>query len=158
MKKIVLVLSLSLIAVTFVQCKKKKGAVASDEASKMEMPKKKNDKVIVESEYRWPGTTDAFELLAIKVEGDSLKVDVQYGGGCREHDFSLHTNLQYLKSLPPQLNLYLEHENHDDNCRALISKTLSFEISAIRHSGVRVVKVIVNDDREKMVEYAYPKQ
>ncbi|MFM9985032.1 MAG: hypothetical protein ACKVOK_07330 [Flavobacteriales bacterium] len=106
-------------------------------------------------DYRWPGSTDPFEIVSTRVSGDSLLIQVQYGGGCKDHGFKMTTNLMWLKSKPPQLNIYLEHENNEDNCRALMNRTLAFDLKSIRNSSSDKIRLILNDDREKMIEYAY---
>ena len=111
--------------------------------------------VITDKSYRWPGSTDPIEILSTRINGDSLLINVQYSGGCKDHGFKMTTNLMWLKSKPPQLNIYLEHENNDDNCRALISRTLAFDLKSIRNSSTDKIRLILNDDREKMIEYQY---
>lgn len=146
------------LSIVLIQCNKNKKVVSAEvkpSGSKKEVTSKKNDQIIIDQAYTWPGSTDEFELLSAQVAGDSLKLEVRYGGGCKEHVYTMHTNLMYMKSLPPQLNLYLEHDNNNDNCRALITETLAFDIVKLRYSGINQVKLIVNGDREKMVTYVY---
>jgi hypothetical protein len=109
----------------------------------------------VRADYTWPGSTDPFTLNEVKVEGDNLMVTVTYGGGCKDHVFQMHSKGQFMKSLPPQLSLYLEHESNDDNCRALITETFNFDLKNCRNASAKEVKLIINDNREKMVSYTY---
>ena len=157
MPRIPVISLLTVLSLLAIQCNKNKKVVSTEAKSfgKKEMPSTNNHQVIIDPAYTWPGSTDEFELLSSTVEGDSLRLEVRYGGGCKEHEFTMRTNLMYLKSLPPQLNLYLEHENSSDNCRALITETLAFDIIKLRYSGINQVKLIVNGDREKMVTYVY---
>lgn len=111
--------------------------------------------IIVNSEYIWPGSTDQFDILSTRISGDSLLLEVQYGGGCEKHIFAMNTNLIWMKSMPPQLNLWLEHENNNDMCRALITETIAFNLSNCRYPSGKTVTLIINGDREKSIRYNY---
>lgn len=109
----------------------------------------------IDKSYTWPGSTDPFDIVSRSISGDTLFVVVQYGGGCKDHGFKMSTNLMWLKSKPPMLHIYLEHENNDDNCRALVNRTLAFDLKKLRNPSTGQVKLILNDNRESMVEYSY---
>jgi hypothetical protein len=162
---VILTLISIVIGMTFSACKKKK-EVAVDTtkpspeniqpAAAVKDPNEiKLLPIQINSEYSWPGSTDPFEILSSEIKGDMLVLEVQYGGGCQEHDFTMTTNMMWMKSMPPQLNLYLEHENHDDNCRALITQKLAFDLSACRYNNGNVVVLIINGDRDKSKRYQY---
>ena len=95
--------------------------------------------------------TDPFELLEAKIEGDSLLLSVRYGGGCSEHVFDLEAG-PMLKSLPPKQIISIAHDANGDNCRALIQRTIAFDLSAYRGSP-RGGTVIVVDGKELIYEY-----
>jgi|JI6StandDraft_1071083.scaffolds.fasta_scaffold10416_6 hypothetical protein len=99
--------------------------------------------------------TDPFTTLSSRINGDTLLIEVQYGGGCEEHKFTLHTNKMWMKSLPPQLNLWLEHDSSNDMCRALLTETLKFDIKPLQYPSSKTVEFILNGDRENRVRYAY---
>lgn len=105
--------------------------------------------------YTSEGKTDPFTTLSTKIIGDTLLVEVQYGGGCEQHEFTMHTNKIWMKSLPPQLNLWLEHQSNNDMCRALITETLFFDLKPIQHAGSKSVDLILNGDRENRIRYIY---
>lgn len=52
-----------------------------------------------------------------RLQGDSLMVRVQYSGGCREHGFTLN----HQAFAPMAAELWLEHDDHDDACEALVT-------------------------------------
>lgn len=139
-------------------CKKQK-ATSTGSAAAEPTPRGSGDMtwqpVMVDKGYSWPGSTDPFQVEVIRVNGDTLLVEVSYGGGCKEHQFTLKTNGAWMKSLPPQINLWLEHESHDDMCRALIHTTLRFDLRPVRYAGGEQVVVIVNEDRERRQTYSY---
>jgi len=78
----------------------------------------------------WPN--DPFTLLSTDVSGDTLIVEVQYSGGCVEHDFKLVCYGSWMESLPVQVGILLSHNAHDDNCDAVITKTLRFDLTPLR--------------------------
>ncbi len=74
----------------------------------------------------------AFDLKSIAIVGDTISLDVTYGGGCKEHDFALFMSpAAFLESAPVQANLYLRHNNNGDSCKALIYTTASFDLRPI---------------------------
>jgi hypothetical protein len=156
MKHILLFILISLL---FVECRKKKETTVdtNQEIQNTVKEKPKNELMTIHGDlgYEWPGTTDPYEILETRVNGDTLTVTVQYGGGCEPHDFQMHQNMRWMKSMPPQLNIYLEHENNNDMCRALITQDLFFDLSTCRYSNGKSVILILNGDREKKIEYRY---
>ncbi len=148
------------LSLFLLQCKKAKNASKEPEKKPNteitnEKPPQKLMTIHGSMSYEWPGSTDPYDVLDIKVKGDTLAVIVQYGGGCEPHDFQMHHNMRWMKSLPPQLNLYLEHESNNDMCRAMITHTLHFDLSTCRYSPGKSVIFILNGDRERKVEYNY---
>ena len=108
----------------------------------------------VKKEYQY-NETDPFTVLDLRCSGDTLMVDVEYGGGCEKHEFTMVSNNLWLKSLPPQLTLYLEHKANNDMCRALIRKTLQFDLKEVRFPGGKEMRLFVNNDRSKEAMYRY---
>jgi hypothetical protein len=78
---------------------------------------------------------------SLKIKGDTLSIFVNYGGGCKEHNFELYSNGAYAKSLPPKLTLYLVHTNNNDRCRELIMRELKFNISNIKYTKSLSIKI-----------------
>ena len=74
----------------------------------------------------WAG--DAFDVLEAKVSGDFLELTVQYGGGCHPHDFWLVGSAWFMESEPPQVDLLLSHDGHNDLCGALVTTHLVFDL------------------------------
>lgn len=93
------------------------------------------------SEESEPIQTDPFDLIEAVIEGDQLRVLVEYGGGCATHDFRLVESAPMVRSMPPKRLLTLEHNGHDDNCRALIQEERTFDLTPYRGSpqGLTIV-------------------
>lgn len=81
------------------------------------------------------------------IQSDSLLLSVAYSGGCELHEFKLLSSGVMAKSLPPQLQLTLIHNNNGDLCRNLIRKTLRFSLLPI--NNIYNNKIILRIDHLK---------
>jgi hypothetical protein len=129
-------------AFALVQCKSKRDTAVKEEKAQNEKREKgmAMNTLDIDNSYVWPSGTDPFQLLSAQItEQDSLVLEVEYGGGCKEHVFKLISNGMMKKSMPPQCTLYLEHENNDDMCRALLRQKVSFYIGNLAPNGETVV-------------------
>jgi len=144
-------------------CKKNKVIAKADDSkidtasqtAEQPMNKLPLRKINTDQVYTWPGMVDLFTIEQLIVKGDTLFVMVNYGGGCEQHDFTMNTNMMWLKSNPPQLNLFMEHNAHGDKCRAVIKETLAFDITPIKYKEKGAVRLIINENREGAVLYQY---
>lgn len=148
---LILAMSLALFA-----CKDKSEmvAAATTEAAPAEKQKEAVVKpVIVDPEYKGR-ETDAFSIKAASLTGDILTITVSYGGGCEEHVFELYSDKKYMKSLPPQLNLVLEHDANKDACRAMITQDLKFDLKGLQSSMGRQIRLNLANHRTPLL-YGY---
>jgi hypothetical protein len=149
---------LVVLAVFLVNCKKKKNTSNTEKANTVKETVQEESKLEilpfrVDAAYSGPATSDAFEILSQKVEGDKLIMEVQYGGGCELHTFELISNGAYMKSLPMKLNMWLTHNGRNDMCRAMLTNTLTFDISSIKPSSGKELHLIINGNSDKVVVY-----
>lgn len=79
-----------------------------------------------------PAENDDYNLAAAGIKGDYLEVIVNYGGGCEEHEFTLFAEEGIMKSLPPQQNVYLVHENNGDMCEAGVNEKIIFDLKPLK--------------------------
>lgn len=144
----------------FCNCKGKEEATArvitedTEEIASAEQPEVQA--LSIDFEYS-PRETDGFMINEVSLDGVILTVIVQYSGGCKNHEFKLISNQRYMKSMPPQLPLYLEHQANNDNCRALVIQTLKFDVTKAKYSGSPSCRLLVNGSREHEVIYEYGK-
>ena len=87
---------------------------------------------------RWPA--DPVEITAAAIEGDSLRLSVQYGGGCAEHRFSLVFGDAWMESYPVQVSALLSHDANGDNCRALFTGRIAFSLVPLRDAYRRAYR------------------
>jgi hypothetical protein len=78
--------------------------------------------------------SDPAEILAAELNGDVLELEVRFGGGCGEHDFSLIHTGEFMESHPVQTRLNLAHDAHGDNCRALLTRDLTFNLAPVKRA------------------------
>lgn len=79
-------------------------------------------------------TSDPYTIQNVNIEGDVLAIEICFGG-CDEHTWRLITTKKYKKSLPPQVDLYLIHDQHDSECKRQNCDTLYFDVSELKYPG-----------------------
>ena len=76
--------------------------------------------------------TDAYVINAATLEGDTLRVNVSYSGGCETHAFTLVAEQRFLESFPVQLRVSLAHNANGDTCEAWITEDYHFDLTPIK--------------------------
>ena len=87
---------------------------------------------------RWPD--DRIDITAAAIEGDSLRLSVQYGGGCAEHRIALVFGDTWMESYPVQVSALLSHDANGDNCRALFTGRIAFSLVPLRDDRRRAYR------------------
>jgi hypothetical protein len=75
---------------------------------------------------------DRADIVSSEIVGDRLHLRVQHAGGCARHDFALIHSGVFMESLPVQTRLQLAHDANGDNCRALLTRDLSFDLAPLK--------------------------
>ena len=146
MKKHLTIFSATLLMLLMVSCKRNKEVVT---APVKDFPSIENILLIqLPAETNFKGQTDNFEILETHQDGGFLIVKVAYSGGCNEHFFEASWDGNYMKSLPPQVNVRLTHVNNDDACRARIEKELAIDLRKLFLNTASDVVVILNGNVE----------
>lgn len=146
MKKHLTIFSATLLMLLMVSCKRNKEVVT---APVKDFPSIENILPIqLLAETNFKGQTDNFEILETHQDGGFLIVKVAYSGGCNEHFFEASWDGNYMKSLPPQVNVRLTHVNNDDACRARIEKELAIDLRKLFLNTASDVVVILNGNVE----------
>ena len=78
----------------------------------------------------WP--SDQVTIQGFTIRGDSLELAVTFGGGCRDHAFTLLSDAAWMESYPVQVGVKLAHDANGDNCKALLSRVLRFDLSPLK--------------------------
>jgi hypothetical protein len=156
MKSVTFILALAaFILFSFSACaKKKKVAEGIPESEIVTIPKPDTEKVIVDEGFIAPQSNGRFNVESMDINGSILELSVSYSGGCEEHFFKLYSDQMYMKSYPPQLNLFLEHIDNNDRCRAMIIKKLAFDLTGIEYPGTNELVIHLNNTK-LTVNYKY---
>jgi hypothetical protein len=100
--------------------------------------------------------TQPVKITGATIEDNTLVVSVSYSGGCQDHHFDLVGDEAISKSLPPQRSIRLVHSGERDRCKALILKTLEFDIKDLAYqqeSGSEIVLRLEGWDTD--LKYVY---
>ena len=91
--------------------------------------------LIVQDNYKPAKDNGLFNINQVTLNKNLITIDVQYSGGCAEHEFKLYTDKNYSKSQPPKLNLTLEHNPNGDMCKAIKSEQIVFDVTNAKYPG-----------------------
>jgi hypothetical protein len=81
-------------------------------------------------------STDPISIISAKVDGDCLKLTLQYGGGCKEHQVDLAFIQPECGTPPlPPPTFEIRHNANSDACKALVTKEYNFDLKGIREEG-----------------------
>jgi hypothetical protein len=108
----------------------------------------------VENSSRWP--RDAYEFVSMRREGDALDVTVRHGGGCADHQFALLVHPAFRESYPVQMGGVVAHDAKGDPCRALVQKTLEFDLSPVKQASRRAYQTETGAVRIDVVGWPRP--
>jgi hypothetical protein len=104
-------------------------------------------------------SADPFEILGGEIIGDCLEIRVSFGGGCREHEFTL-----YYKDLPQMSeysgSLLLVHDASGDLCEVLTRESLYFDLTGARDTARNMVRLmlrpnVADSDDYLLIDYYY---
>jgi cysteine-rich repeat protein len=73
--------------------------------------------------------SDPLVIQGAAIKGDELVVDVQYGGGCEQHDLGICWDGAFAESDPVQIWIGVSHDAHGDLCDALISEQRALDLT-----------------------------
>lgn len=149
-----------LVAGSVVSCKNKETIASSETAQTTQVENKESSdlKVLpfrIDKGLQLPIASDDVSIANTEIIGDSLIMEVSYGGGCQIHEFELLSNGMYAKSLPMQVNVYLRHNANNDMCRAYFTRRIAFSIKGVQHPTSKELHLFINDNRENRLIYKY---
>jgi len=95
---------------------------------------------------------DPFEIISGEISEDCLKIDVRYGGGCKDHDFVLY--YEPLRDFSAYSGLLLlSHDADGDLCEALITESLYFDLTSVQDTSTAMVRLRLQPDIEGSEDY-----
>ena len=75
---------------------------------------------------------DPYGVNSATIDGDRLTISVSYGGGCRNHIFTLVISKSFRESDPVLLPAVLAHEANGDPCEAYPTESRVFDLALVR--------------------------
>lgn len=97
------------------------------------------------------------KILDYSLEKNILSLNVEFEGGCDEHDFKLIGNHMISKSLPPRRLVSLIHMKNNDECNQLQTEMLKFDLSNLAEKGSEINKIYL-DFLNTKISLLYSKQ
>ena len=100
-----------------------------------------------------------FEVIGGRMQGDCLLIKVRYGGGCKDHDFLMsHVSLPHFSAYSGVL--MLSHNSDGDLCKALITETVSFDLTSLQDPEQDMIRLLVkqnvaDSDYLLLIDYFY---
>lgn len=151
---------LTLLFFALISCKQSKKAVSVNEnitTDEMNSSAKDSIKFIrTDNSFTPPAENDPFNIVSVNLSGDILEIEVSYSGGCEQHNFDLVFNGAYKKSLPAKADLYLLHDNNNDQCRSIVEKKLFFNILSLRFPPNKAGELhLYLNGWSTMIKYSY---
>ncbi len=148
-----IIFSISL-ACFLVQCKSKsnKSKIVNDSRTAQLEDNQDPENVIIDIEYK--NLSNPYKIREYSIEDDILTLMVSYKNACKDDDFNLYSSGMFLKSLPPQANVFLELVRGSESCAEKQEKELQFNISALKYQGQKKVVININTHENK-VDYVY---
>jgi hypothetical protein len=80
---------------------------------------------------------DPLQIRGASADGSVLLVDVSYGGGCAAHDLDAVAWTGWMESHPVQVGVAVAHDAHGDACKALVNRSLRFDLEPLRKAYQR---------------------
>ena len=79
---------------------------------------------------QWP--SDPVTIISAVIKGDTLELVANYGGGCRAQSFLLLSDAAWMESYPVQVGVRVARDAQGDNCKALLSRMLRFDLAPLK--------------------------
>jgi hypothetical protein len=95
-------------------------------------------------------------IKAVSLTANILKIEIEYTGGCKTHQFNLVGSQMISKSLPPIRAINLIHASDNEECKQLINDTLYFDLKdlAYKQEAGSVIKLNLEGWKEQII-YTY---
>ena len=75
--------------------------------------------------------SDGYVLNSAQIAGDSMSLNVTYSGGCKPHEFILYMKPYFYNSDPMEADLYLHHNDYQDECQTEITEDIVFDLGPV---------------------------
>ncbi len=97
-------------------------------------------------------SADPLTITGVAVTVNTLRIGVQYSGGCGDHLIDLYSDGTILISEPGQITLRLSHDANGDDCESLVSDTLEFDLTTLGTEQELILRVCAPGSEEPFSE------
>jgi hypothetical protein len=113
--------------------------------------------MLVDMNEKYP--SDPFTMIDVHVDDmNKLHLTVEYGGGCKPHEFKILGSNAILKSFPAQRPVMIVHNANSDECRAIIREEILVDISDFAYTKEQDSEIILLIDGQRLnYKYQDPK-
>jgi hypothetical protein len=91
------------------------------------------DYIILDDSFYQNAPRDSFTFNTVKLRNNILSLNISYGGGCEEHEFTL-VGTSFMESNPVQVNVLLSHNANNDPCDMWITQELAFNLLPLKRA------------------------
>ncbi len=70
-------------------------------------------------------------VVASEVRDRYVRLDLEYSGGCSDHEFAVWWSGVATPSIPTHVQFDLQHYDHDDSCEALVTEAVWVDLSPL---------------------------
>ncbi len=105
--------------------------------------------VIIDSSFSVDNKNMRMNILNIQLNKDVLTLEINYSGGCKEHNFNLYSNGKIENNT---LQLFLVDMQNEDFCKMLLTDTLYFNLSNLKTISKNKLNLTINRN-EQIIQY-----
>ena len=73
--------------------------------------------------------SNLYNIESVKREGNKLKINVNYNGGCKDHSFDIVWDGVVNLSYPGKVNLIVKHNANGDTCEGLVHDSIEIDLN-----------------------------
>lgn len=101
----------------------------------------------IDDEGQAPGGSECvlgdseFEIVESSIEGRTLRLTVEYAGGCAEHEFEAWWGGVLAPSDPPIVPVELQHYGKGETCSDLVEDEVAIDLTAVEAASTESVRV-----------------
>ena len=81
-----------------------------------------------------PRKSDPFEVNEARIAGNTLIVNVSYGGGCAVHVFRAWADDAFRMTDPVGLAIAITHDARGDPCERWVTEDIQFDLTPVRNA------------------------
>lgn len=149
------IFAIIILSATLLSCGTTKEVLETEVTETMESTKPERN-VMIKATLGEFTTTEPVTIKKIRLEGNTLFIDITITGGCGVHNFKVIGNPGIMKSLPAKRSFKIIHEVPREECSDKVNKILEIDITTLAVSqtpGSEIVLLL--DGWEEPISYIF---